>query len=278
MAGTEEPTFPTTVRMPRRLSPSRMSDFLSCPLKFRYRVIDRLPEPPSPTAVRGTVVHEVLDRLFDRPATERDVRAAIDLLPEAWRTVRESDARARDLFDDPAEERLWLQSAEAFLESYFSLEDPARLEPAERELKVELPLESGVLLNGVLDRLDEAPDGRIRIVDYKTGKAPAERYQDQAMMQMKIYGLAIWKLRGVLPTVLALYYLGDSTVLSLSPTQSELELVEKRVAAIWDAIEAAVSRGTFASKAGPLCQFCSFKEFCPAFDGVSPPLPQIELV
>ncbi len=46
------------------LSPSRAADFMSCPLKYRFRVIDRLPERPSPAAARGTVVHAVLERLY----------------------------------------------------------------------------------------------------------------------------------------------------------------------------------------------------------------------
>ena len=51
----------------RALSPSRASDFMNCPLLYRFRVVDRLPEAPSPAATRGTVVHTVLERLFDLP-------------------------------------------------------------------------------------------------------------------------------------------------------------------------------------------------------------------
>ena len=58
------------------LSPSRAGDFLTCPLLYRYRVIDRLPEPPSPAAVRGTLVHSVLERLFDAAAADRTPEAA----------------------------------------------------------------------------------------------------------------------------------------------------------------------------------------------------------
>lgn len=50
---------------PASLSPSRASDFMQCPLLYRFRVIDRLPEKPSEAATRGTLVHSVLERLFD---------------------------------------------------------------------------------------------------------------------------------------------------------------------------------------------------------------------
>ncbi len=44
---------------------------MTCPLLYRFRVIDRLPERPSMDAVRGSVVHKVLEELFDLPAVER---------------------------------------------------------------------------------------------------------------------------------------------------------------------------------------------------------------
>ena len=66
------------------LSPSRASDFMTCPLRYRFRVIDRLPEPPSPAATRGTLVHAVLERLFDLPPRNRTPEAAAELLAPAW--------------------------------------------------------------------------------------------------------------------------------------------------------------------------------------------------
>ena len=58
------------------LSPSRAADFKQCPLLFRFRTIDKLEGPPSPAAARGTLVHAVLEHLFDLPAAERTPAAA----------------------------------------------------------------------------------------------------------------------------------------------------------------------------------------------------------
>src|SRR6516225_2707965 len=58
------------------LSPSRAGDFLTCPLLYRFRVIDRLPEPPTAAAARGTLVHAVLERLFDQRPANRNPHAA----------------------------------------------------------------------------------------------------------------------------------------------------------------------------------------------------------
>src|SRR3954454_7071994 len=71
---------------PRRpsLSPSRAADFKTCPLLYRFRTIDRLPERKSLAAVRGTLVHSVLERLYDLPAAERTVESALELVQPAW--------------------------------------------------------------------------------------------------------------------------------------------------------------------------------------------------
>ena len=68
----------------------------------------------------------------------------------------------------------WLTSCRDVLDRYFTLEDPRRLEPAERELYVETLLDSRLLLRGFVDRVDVAPDGAIRVVDYKSGRSPGE--------------------------------------------------------------------------------------------------------
>ncbi|HBJ72875.1 MAG TPA: hypothetical protein DDY88_04020, partial [Actinobacteria bacterium] len=79
---------------PRALSPSRANDFQTCPLLFRLRSIDRLPEPPSAAAVRGTLVHEVLERMFDLPATERSIESTKTLVSQAWLRLAAADADA----------------------------------------------------------------------------------------------------------------------------------------------------------------------------------------
>lgn len=161
------PREPGVVRA--SLSPSRAGDFQTCPLLYRFRVVDRLPEPPDPVLVRGTLVHAVLEDLFDEEAPARTLERALELLPEEWQKLRESDERLAELFtaEQAADEAAWLASCTELLGNYFSLEDPRWVEPAAREERVEHALENGVTLGGIVDRLDIAPDGRIRVVDYK---------------------------------------------------------------------------------------------------------------
>ncbi len=115
--------------------------------------------------------------------------------------------------------------AEELLARWFTLEDPTRLEPAERELYVETELD-GLTLRGYVDRLDVAPDGRLRIVDYKTGRAPSELFEAKALFQMRFYALVLWRLRGVVATHLRLVYLGDGQTLTYAPDEADLLATE----------------------------------------------------
>ncbi|WP_026249157.1 RecB family exonuclease [Streptomyces sp. LaPpAH-108] len=261
---------------PTSLSPSRASDFMQCPLLYRFRVIDRLPEKPSEAATRGTLVHAVLERLFDAPAVERTAPRAKSLVPGQWDRLRESRPEIGELFaDDPEGERLarWLGEAERLVERWFSLEDPTRLEPAERELFVEAELESGLRLRGIIDRVDVAPTGEVRIVDYKTGKAPRPEYAEGALFQMKFYALVVWRLKRVVPRRLQLVYLGSGDVLTYDPVPGDLERMERRLLALWESISRATETGEWRPRPTKLCGWCDHQACCPEFGGTPPPYP-----
>lgn len=259
---------------PTALSPSRAGDFMQCPLLYRFRVVDRLPEAPSPAAVRGTVVHAVLERLFDLPRGSRTLEAARGLLPSQWERVRTEAPEVSELFGgDPDAVGAWLTGAEDLLARWFELEDPNRLEPADRELYVETVLDDGLMLRGYVDRLDVAPDGRMRVVDYKTGRAPRESYEAKALFQMKFYALVLWRLRGTVPAMLQLVYLGSGEILRYQPEEAELLATERKVKALWAAITRAAQTGDWRASPGRLCDWCDHRSLCPAWGGTPPPMP-----
>ncbi|SED73411.1 PD-(D/E)XK nuclease family protein [Streptomyces sp. TLI_105] len=267
---------PAEPRAPMSLSPSRANDFMQCPLLYRFRVIDRLPEKPSAAATRGTLVHAVLERLFDDPAAERTASRAKSMVPGQWERLLESKPELAELFaEDPDGERLagWLGEAEGLVERWFTLEDPTRLEPAERELFVETELDSGLRLRGVIDRVDVAPSGEVRIVDYKTGKAPRPEYRDGALFQMTFYALVVWRLKKVIPRRLQLVYLGSGEVLTYDPVEADLLRVERKLLALWDAIRLATESGDWRPRPTKLCGWCDHQAVCPEFGGTPPAYP-----
>ncbi|MGH8837456.1 MAG: RecB family exonuclease [Actinomycetes bacterium] len=276
MSSSEAVASPVTATI-GSLSPSRASDFMTCPLLYRFRVIDRLPERPSPVATRGTLLHNVLDALFDLAPGERTVARAAELIGPAWAHLCEAEPELAGLFaDDPdgTVQASWLESAAELLERYFTLEDPRRLEPAERELYVEAELDSGLQLRGYVDRLDVAPSGEIRVVDYKTGRSPSEFFEAKALFQMKFYALVLWRLRGVVPAMLQLVYLGNGEIVRYVPDERDLVACERKVSALWQAITRALESGDWRPSPGPLCDWCDHKAICPAWGGTPPPLPR----
>jgi len=257
------------------LSPSRAGDFMTCPLLFRFRTIDRLPQQPSSAATRGTVVHSVLERLFELPAPERTPDRARSLLRPEWEALVEAEPRVASLFTDDAELSAWLTSAEELLTGYFTLEDPSRVLASELEQYVEVVLPGGLRLRGIVDRLDKSPSGALRVCDYKTGRSPREAFEGKALFQMKFYALVLWRTRGTIPALLQLMYLGDREILRYSPDESDLLAVERKLIALWEAIERATQLQDFKPRRSKLCDWCDHQALCPEFGGTPPPFPSV---
>jgi putative RecB family exonuclease len=264
----------TPTRRPA-LSPSRASDFKQCPLLYRFRAIDRLPEPSSTAQLRGSVVHGALEQLYALPAARRSPDTAVSLVDPAWERMVAEHPEIDAGFEPALRARL-LDEARALLTGYYRLEDPTRFDPESCEQRVEVELSDGTLLRGFVDRIDVAPSGELRVVDYKTGRAPSatrELAEAKAMFQMKFYAVALLRSRNVLPARLRLLYLADGQVLDYTPDLDELVRFERTLMAMWTAIQAAGATGDFRPKPSRLCDWCAHHEHCPVFGGTPPPYP-----
>lgn len=262
-------------RLRPSLSPSRAADFKTCPLLYRFRSIDRIPEPPTADQARGTLVHAVLEKLFDLPPADREPAAARDLVDPQWRRLVETNPDLAGVIDDDHPSDAFLNSARDLVEAYFRLEDPRRLQPADRECLVSTEIDDGrLLLRGYIDRLDISPTGAIRVVDYKTGGAPREAFEARALFQLKFYALVLWRTRGVVPASLRLVYLRDGEICDFTPDADELDRFERTLIALWAAIAKSRERQTFIPTPGRLCGWCSYQHLCPEYGGTPPPYPQ----
>jgi putative RecB family exonuclease len=114
----------------------------------------------------------------------------------------------------------------------------------------------------------------LRVVDYKTGRAPSELFEGKALFQMKFYALVLWRSRGVVPTLLQLVYLRDGQVLRYAPDEQDLLATERKIRALWVAIERAARTGDWRPSPGRLCDWCHHRDLCPAWGGTPPPLPE----
>jgi putative RecB family exonuclease len=207
------------------------------------------------------LVHSVLEDLFELPRAQRSQVTAISILPEAWQRQIDKKPELEPLITSNQE---WLDRAQSLLSTYFNLEDPTKFDSTYRELHLEQNFTDRIYLHGYVDRLDVAPTGEVRIVDYKTGKSPKPGWEEKALFQLRIYALLYWRNEGVLPRLLQLLYLGDGRTVKSSPTEKELEATERILKNIGDEILTAIDSDFFPPRKSRLCDWCSFKNICPA--------------
>lgn len=275
-APTDEPTnssapAPTKKRKraPLALSPSRCGDYLQCPLLFRFRALDRLPEPKTVAQVKGTLVHAVLEEMHKLPREQRLYPAAVKQLKPTWADMCAKD---KDLLELVPEEELYdfLVECRSLLRGYFEMENPQGFDAYATEMYVDTVLPNGVPVRGFIDRVDVAPTGQVRVIDYKTGKKPLPRYSDQAKFQMRFYALVYWRLYGRIPDQLRLMYLKVMDSMFLAPSKEELEYFERDLADLWAKIQADIEAGQFKTKTSKLCGWCPHQSLCPEFGGTPP--------
>jgi putative RecB family exonuclease len=251
--------------LPLSLSPSKVSSFTDCGLAFRFSAIDRLPEPPSVAATRGTLVHAALERLFCLEPHERTYERSLVCLEDAAAELR-AHPEFSGLELDAEAEATFLDEARSLLERYFRLEDPTTITPIGIELKLEVEV-GGVRLRGIIDRLELDADGELIVTDYKTGRAPGERQEQQRLAGVAFYSLLCERLFGRRPAKVQLLYLADPLAIISTPTDRSTRGVERKLAAIWMAVERACEREDFRPNPSRLCDWCAFKAYCPSFGG-----------
>ena len=244
---------------PARLSPSGASMFEQCPRRWRFRYVDRLPDPPGIPALVGSFAHLVLEALLQEDPPERTRARARMLARARWSEFEaEYDYSAMEL--DEAESREFRWRAWKAIEGLWALEDPAAVEVAATEQKVEATL-GGVPFRGVVDRIDEGPDGMV-VTDYKSGRPPSRRFESKRLVQVLLYAAAVAEYMGRPPVQARLLYLGQRVV-DTPVTEETLESTVEALASTWSAIGTACAADAFAPRTGPLCDWCPYAANCP---------------
>jgi len=251
--------------VPTSLSPSRVESFLSCPLAFRFSSIEKLPDLPSVASTRGSLVHRALELLFMNPAPDRTPAAlyvSVERAIEEYRT--DPDFTLLGLSDD--ETAKFDADCRKLAANYLEMEDPTTI----REIGLELRLEAAVgdlSLRGIIDRLELDTDGELIVTDYKTGRAPSPNWERKSLSGLSFYSFLCESLFGKRPAAIRLMYLSSKETITATPTEQSTKFLTTRTEAVWKAVARACERDDFRPKQGPLCNYCSYQQWCPEFGG-----------
>ena len=252
--------------LPRTLSPSKVTSFRDCALAFRFTAIERIPEEPKIWTVKGTFVHSVLENLFwCHPRGQRTPAAAALELDRAW-TELQADPEFLALGLTSDESDALRSEGEKLVGNYFALEDPNEINPVGIELMLETRL-NGMRLRGIIDRLDLTPEGELVVIDYKTGRAPSPAFEQSKLIGVHIYALLCQEVFGRRPVQVKLLHLKEPTIITAEPSEQALRGQRLKTAAVWSAIERACESGDFRPHTSPLCNYCRFQAYCPAYGG-----------
>lgn len=243
------------------ISYSQLQTFQTCPLHYKLRYILNVPTSPSPALSYGVSVHSTLRDFFQLVQAKQQVTHDLisDLLKKNWQKVG---------YTSKSHEEQSYKQAEQMLIAYVKQELAENPTPIAIELPFNFWLSKQLKVGGRIDRVDQLPDGRIEIIDYKTGpNVPTEKKLKEDF-QLAFYALAASEVQDSIiykapeEIVLSLYYLEPNKKLSTKRSQEELLAAKDKILMLVDEI----SRSDFHCTGGMFCKNCEYKMVCSTYN------------
>jgi DNA helicase-2/ATP-dependent DNA helicase PcrA len=238
--------------LPRRgeglmLSATDIETYRTCPLKYKFARVFRIPSEPTINQRFGILVHQVLERYHAAP---RGLPELLGLLEAGWR---------RGGFGDSEEERQLRSKATNALVRYHDRfrEDDAEPVWFERAFQFRM---GPHLLRGRVDRVDRLPEGGYELIDYKTGR-PKTAAQLSEDVQLSLYAVGAreaWELEAAQQ---AYYYVLDDEKVPVERSDADRDWITETVLEVADGI---LSQGFEPTPSYAACSVCDYRIACPA--------------
>jgi DNA helicase-2/ATP-dependent DNA helicase PcrA len=237
------------------LSHYQVDDYLTCPLKYKYIHVLRVPIREHHSVVYGKALHEAISFYLRRVTAGQPppLEEVLDVFGRTWEPVG---------FLSREHEELRLAEGKAVLARFVEAEGRRAVVPEAVERPFAFFLESTKVV-GRWDRLDRRASGMV-IVDYKSSAVQDQKEADRRAresLQLDIYALAHRQMHDALPAAVELYFLESGLVGAARKTEADLEATRERIAAVAKGIRVRDFRATprFLS-----CSYCAFREICPS--------------
>ncbi|MBN1872284.1 MAG: ATP-dependent helicase [Candidatus Omnitrophica bacterium] len=227
---------------------TQIESYMSCPLKYKYSFVDIIPRRQKPYFSLGTVMHEVLRQFygFVQQGVPVDSEKLLEIYENCWLSSG---------YNSKKEERLYKARGRKELMEFYKINKADLIRPLYLEKKFTIEL-GGRPFKGYIDRIDELEDGKVEIIDYKTGKSEKE-----STIQLDLYAIAAAEKLGLDVGKLSFYYISTNKKRTFARSFEDLEKTKSKVSDVISKIES----GEFQPKLSYMCKFCDYQILCPAY-------------
>ncbi len=239
--------------LPRRgdglmLSASDIETYRTCPLKYKFARVFRIPSEPTLNQRFGILVHQVLERYH--VAESGGLPMLLNLLEAGWR---------RGGFGDSEEERQFRAKATQALVRYHDRFREEDAEPVWFERSFQFRM-GPHLLRGRVDRVDKLPEGGYELIDYKTGR-PKNAAQLRDDVQLSLYAVGAREAWQLDAPQQAYYYVLDDAKVPVPRSEEDRDWITETVMEVADGI---LGQGFEPTPSFAACSMCDYRIACPA--------------
>ena len=240
-----------------RVSYSSIDTYQNCPLKYKFREIDKIKEPKSKEAVFGTLIHSVMKYIHTPSLLAPNVTQALDYFSKSWNS---------QVYENEMEERAAFTQGVTMIQNYYSHHKPSDYIIVDLESRFAIEIgeaENKHIVSGIIDRIDKTEDG-YEIIDYKTTRKMPSQDKVDNDIQLSIYLKAFLnrypkEVENLDKITVSLYFLKHGVKLSSKRTLAQLEILEKKFLDVIRLIE----EEKFDPILSPLCDWCGYQKICP---------------